>query len=195
MPHVFDPKEIAKLDNPERYLRVNPDAIVSGSGLHTGDKVADIGIGTGFFALAALRLVGPSGFLFGLDISDEMIGAAARKLAGHENVSLIKTDGRTLPLPDGAIDVALMGFVLHEASDKAGILDEVRRILVPGGRVVIIDWDVKKTDKGPPLSDRMAPHQTETALHDCGFTVERIDAPSDYDYCVIATKPARLSRD
>jgi ubiquinone/menaquinone biosynthesis C-methylase UbiE len=111
--------------------------------LEPGESVLDVGCGTGTLAIAAKRQVGPTGTVYGLDASPEMIARAGKKArkAGVE-VVFKKAFAQSLPFPDAQFDVVLTTVMLHHLPRKARqeLAVEMRRILKPGGRVLAIDF-------------------------------------------------------
>lgn len=99
-------------------------------------RVADLGSGTGLFTVAVAPFVKE---VVGVDRSDEMLAAANRRAAGHENVSFEKGDLTELPLKAASFDLALLSLVLHYLPEPLPALREAARILKPGGRLVLVD--------------------------------------------------------
>src|SRR5262249_12445608 len=111
--------------------------------LKPGDSVLDVGCGTGTLAIAAKRQVGPTGVVYGVDASPDMIARADKKArkAGIE-VVFKQACAQSLPLPDAHVDLVLNTVMLHHLPRKARqeLAVEIRRVLKPGGRVLIIDF-------------------------------------------------------
>ena len=103
-----------------------------------GERVLDVGTGTGIVARRAASLVGPSGMVTGLDPSPGML-AVARAMATQEGVMIDWHEGRAeaIPFPDGSFDLALSQFALMFFADRQAALREMRRALVPGGRLAV----------------------------------------------------------
>jgi SAM-dependent methyltransferase len=116
----------------------NPVAVAD---LHEGERVLDLGSGGGIDVLLSARRVGPSGFAYGVDMTDDMLTLARANAvkAGAANVEFRKGEIEALPLPDAAVDVVISNCVINLSTDKAAVLAEMFRVLVPGGRIGISD--------------------------------------------------------
>jgi arsenite methyltransferase len=116
----------------------NPLAV---AGLNEGERVLDLGSGGGIDVLLSARRVGPSGFAYGVDMTDEMLDLARANAAraGAGNVEFLKGDIETVPLPDASVDVVISNCVINLSVDKPAVLAEMFRVLVPGGRIGITD--------------------------------------------------------
>ncbi|UTI63234.1 methyltransferase domain-containing protein [Paraconexibacter antarcticus] len=107
-----------------------------------GEHVLDAGCGPGFFCAELLGEVGPGGQVSGTDLSPQMLALAERRCAGHENATFRPADATELPLVDATVDAAICVQVLEYVPQVHAALSELRRVLRPGGRVVVwdIDW-------------------------------------------------------
>jgi arsenite methyltransferase len=116
----------------------NPIAVAD---LREGDRVLDLGSGGGIDVLLSARRVGPSGFAYGVDMTDEMLTLARANAAraGAANVEFRKGEIENLPLPAASVDVVISNCVINLSTDKPAVLDEIFRVLVPGGRIGITD--------------------------------------------------------
>lgn len=116
----------------------NPTAVAA---LHEGERVLDLGSGGGIDVLLSARRVGPTGFAYGVDMTDEMLELARANAAkaGATNVEFLKGTIEDVPLPDGAVDVVISNCVINLSTDKPAVLAEMYRVLTPGGRIGISD--------------------------------------------------------
>jgi arsenite methyltransferase len=116
----------------------NPTALAE---LKVGEKVLDLGSGGGIDVLLSARRVGPTGFAYGLDMTDAMLELAERnrREAGIENVAFLKGIIEDIPLPANSVDVVISNCVINLSADKGQVLREAYRVLVSGGRFAVSD--------------------------------------------------------
>jgi arsenite methyltransferase len=116
----------------------NPLAVAD---LREGERVLDLGSGGGIDVLLSAGRVGPSGFAYGVDMTDDMLALARQNAAraGAANVEFVKGQIEAVPLPDASVDVVISNCVINLSVDKPAVLAEMFRVLVPGGRIGISD--------------------------------------------------------
>jgi ubiquinone/menaquinone biosynthesis C-methylase UbiE len=189
MPHRFNPKRLASLDNPLRRLLAPPKRTLARLGVKAGDVVIDLGAGSGFFALPASEMVGGEGKVFAVDIEPEAIAIIERKRLerGRKNLRAILSSEEGLGLEDGVGSLALMYTVFHEVGDKARMLGDLRRALRPGGRIAIVEFR-GGASFGPPRSERIGEEEMLSLLTEAGFTNAEIRPWSPSLYAAKALK-------
>ncbi len=116
----------------------NPTAVAD---LRPGERVLDLGSGGGIDVLLSVRRVGPSGFAYGVDMTEEMLALARRNAAaaGATNVAFLRGTIEAVPLPDASVDVVISNCVVNLSTDKPAVLAEAFRVLTHGGRLGISD--------------------------------------------------------
>jgi arsenite methyltransferase len=156
----------------------NPTAVAE---LATGETVLDLGSGGGIDVILSAKRVGPTGTVYGLDMTDEMIALARLNAAqaGVTNVHFLKGVMEQIPLPPASVDVVISNCVVNLSTDKAAVLAETARVLRPGGRLGISD--IVAEDRLAPderaergsyvgcIAGALSKSEFETALKAAGF--------------------------
>ena len=107
--------------------------------VRTGAKALDLCCGTGDWTLALAEAVGTTGEVTGFDFSKNMLKIGKEKLKNHSHVTLIHGNAMELPFPDNSFDYVTIGFGLRNVPDIDKVLNEMHRVVKPGGMVVSLD--------------------------------------------------------
>ncbi|WP_454778619.1 arsenite methyltransferase [Georgenia muralis] len=187
----------------------NPVAVAD---LHPGERVLDLGSGGGIDVLLSARRVGPTGFAYGVDMTEEMLGLARANAAraGATNVEFLQGTIEQVPLPDGAVDVVVSNCVVNLSADKPAVLAEMFRVLAPGGRVGISDvvaedhlTSAERAERGSHvgcIAGALSRTEYTEGLAAAGFTDVAVTftheaAPGMHAAMVRARKPRRTEED
>jgi len=185
----------------------NPTAVAE---LRAGEVVLDLGSGGGIDVLLSARRVGPTGFAYGLDMTDEMLELARLNAteAGATNVEFRKGRIEAIPLPDDSVDVVISNCVINLSTDKATVLAEIARVLRPGGRMgvsdVVADDSLSPADRAERgdfagcFAGALSFSEYQAGLAAVGLTEVAVTATHDvrdglHGAIVRATKPAGWS--
>ncbi|MGH9525015.1 MAG: class I SAM-dependent methyltransferase [Terriglobales bacterium] len=178
-----------RLENPERLKWLPPDRVLALLPLRPGSVVADIGAGTGFFAIPLARAVTGEGRVFAVDLQPGMLDLLRAKLGGDavKTITLVSGSAQATTLADASCDIVFIANVWHELPDYAAALREFRRILKPGGTLAIVDWrpDVEQPP-GPPLDHRIEPGVVRKTLTESRWRVQQAGLIGTYNYYALA---------
>jgi len=146
-------------------------------GLQENNIVADLGAGTGFYSVAAARMV-PKGKVYAVEVQKDFLTTVANKAreAHVNNVETLWGDIEKLggtKLRDSLVDAVIMSNVLFQVEHKDKFLDETKRILKRGGRVLLIDWTAGVSVMGPNAREFIPKNTAKEMLEKKGFAFER----------------------
>lgn len=133
---VFPHQKAGSLLNPVRRLIQSPEAVVRWIGFRGDETVLELGCGPGYFSIA-LRDATPRGRLVLFDLQPEMLQMARTRVGPSGTVTIVAGNAMSLPFPAGTFDAVFISAVLGEVPDRQACLEEVRRVLRPGGRLVV----------------------------------------------------------
>jgi ubiquinone/menaquinone biosynthesis C-methylase UbiE len=182
-----DPKAyIAALEDPQRDAYQKPHEVLQALGIKTGEVIADIGAGSGYFTLRLAHQVGPTGHVYAVDISPDMIRHLHQRVRDVAllNVSpiLAGPDDPLLPQP---VDRFLIVDVWHHIENQAGYLARIRERLKPGGQVIMIDFHKRELPVGPPVEMKIAREDLVRQMATRGFRIAAEHTFLPYQYFLV----------
>ncbi len=120
-----------------------PERVIASLGIEPGDRVADLGSGSGYFTLRLVEAVGPTGKVYAVDVDAAMNEYLRERVkeAGVRNVEVIDGKFEDPLLPDGRIDLIFSANTYHHLQERSTYFRNVQRDLAPGGRIAIIDYN------------------------------------------------------
>lgn len=151
---------VKRLDRPERRRAIPPEDIMQRMVLSRGDTLVDVGAGIGYFSIPLSAKVRD---VLAVDIEPKMLRVLEERAARRRraNIRTLVGDALSLPIPDGCVDRVFMAFVYHEMALPALVLEEMSRVLRPGGRLTVVDFQKWETPFGPPVEERKTPQHVE----------------------------------
>lgn len=171
-----------------------PKANVLQMGLHEGMKVGDFGAGSGHYALAAAAIVGSSGKVYAVDVQEDVLARLKDDAArvGFRNIETIWGDferpGGT-KLKEHALDAIILSNTLFQLDRTEDALQEMRRVLRPGGKLLVVDWAGAYRGMGPS-EDRVVPeHKAEELFIGGGFHKAKSFRGGPHHYSILFTAP------
>ncbi len=188
--HPFDDvkKWTGVFDDPKRDEWQKPNELVGALRLHSGDRVADLGAGTGYFAKTLSAAVGPTGTVFAVEVEPkfvEHLRARAEK-EGTANVVPVLASFDNPRLPAGVMDLVLIVDTYHHFDDRLRYFRDLRRSLAPGGRVAIVDFRKKPLPVGPGLEHKLDRAFVIDEMLQSGYRLaEDLDELLPYQYVLI----------
>jgi arsenite methyltransferase len=186
-----DPKAyIAALDDPARDAEQKPHEVIAALGLKEGERIADLGAGSGYFTFRFARHVGATGRVYAVDISPEMILHLNRQIrvAGLDNVRTILSAPDDPLLPDASVDRVFICNTWHHITGHDQYLRLLAKVLRPQGQVVIVDFQKQPLPVGPPPEMKIAKEEVVREFGQAGFRLLREHTFLPYQYFLVFTR-------
>lgn len=195
--HRFDDAErwAAVFDDPARDEWQKPEAVVEALEVGLGDRVADIGAGTGYFTVRLARAVGEEGRVFAVEIESSLIDHLKARAgeAGLSQVVPVLAEPHDPGLPAAGVDVVLICDTWHHIDHRVRYLDRLAAALAPGGRVAVVDFREGDLPVGPPEGHKLGRDHVVAEFEEAGWhlTDERDILP--YQYFLVFAPPGPTS--
>ena len=178
---------IARLEDPMRDAYQKPQEVVKALKIEEGEVIADIGAGSGYFAVRLARAVGEKGRVYGVDVNPDMIVHLNRRVRdlNLKNVVTVLCAPEDPLLADGSVDRFLICDTWHHIGGHAKYLALLKRMLKPGGQVIMIDFKKAKTPVGPPMELRIDRVDLVREMEANGFQLAAEHTFLEYQYFLI----------
>ena len=177
-------------DDPERDAWQKPDEVIRALKLAPGALVADIGAGTGYFAVRLARAV-PQGRVYGVDTEPDMVRYLTHRAqrAGLGNLTAVAAKPNDARIP-AAVDLAILVDTYHHVPDRERYFRALQKSLRPGGRLAIIDFTLD-SPVGPPKGARIPANKVKQELARAGYELvqEHAFLPNQYFLVFVPGKP------
>lgn len=185
-----DPKAyIAALEDPKRDAYQKPHDVLEALGIREGEAIADIGAGSGYFSFRLGHHVGRTGKVYAVDVSPDMIVAINRRIrdTGASNVVSVLAPADDPLLPDASVDRFFFCNVWHHVEDQPKYLALMKKMLKPGGQIVMIDFHKKDLPLGPPMTMKIAREDLVKQMAQHGFALAKEHTFLPYQYFLVFT--------
>lgn len=180
----------AWLERPEREREEQPSTAIAALDIRRGQTVADVGAGSGYYAVRLAERVGRSGKVFATDIQPEMVTMLQRRVVRDDlpQVEVIRATATNSGLPQNALDLILMVDVYHELANPQAVLRQLRAALKPEGRLVLIEF--RKEDPRVPIREehKMSVADARLELESEGYRFDRVIDVLPWQHILIFTR-------
>jgi ubiquinone/menaquinone biosynthesis C-methylase UbiE len=167
---------------------VTPEKILNQLGLSGGMTAVDLGCGSGGWTIPLAKML-PEGKVFALDLLKSSLSALESKARIERifNIQTVVADvEKKTPISQASSDAVLMTNLLFEVENKKAVLEEGKRILKPGGKILVVDW--KKSANFGPRERAVLPEEIKKIAQEAGFLVKEEFEAGDYHYGIILEK-------
>lgn len=184
--HRFNPDKAANLLSDERKQRLPYGEIMEKLGIDPEDVIADLGAGNGFFAIPMARYLNNT--VYAVDVEPRMMEALKERAEAERitNICYLQSDLASTAIDDHSVDKVLAAFVMHEMPSIEDTLDEIKRIVKPGGAMLFLEWALVETEKGPPLNERISSEDLAAIFEKKGLAVTTLSL-NPANYAIYAT--------
>jgi len=183
-----DPKSyIGALEDPKRDAYQKPQDVMGALGLRPGEVIADIGAGSGYFTFRLAHHVGHTGKIYAVDVSPNMILHINRRIRESKatNVVSILADPDDPLLPDASVNRFFFSNSWHHIENQTKYLSLMKKMLKPGGEIIIIDFHKKELPVGPPMEMKIAREDLIKQMESNGFRLTREHTFLPYQYYLV----------
>lgn len=180
---------IALLEEPQRDAYQKPHDVIVALDLKEGESVADIGAGSGYFALRLAHHVGDKGRVYAVDINPDMIVYMNRRIRDMQlkNIEAILAAPDDPLLMDASIDRFFICNTWHHIANQTQYLALIKKMLKPGGQVIMIDFHKKELPVGPPVEMKIAREDLVLQMETNGFKLAKEHTFLPYQYFLVFT--------
>jgi len=183
----FHPNNADKLISEERKAELQPEKIIEHLNVSNADTVADLGAGPGLFTIPLAKRTERE--VYAVDVEPQMLERIKQTMEKENigNIQCVVSDLENIDLADHSVTRVLNTFMIHEVGDIKRVIDEMKRILNPGGFLLLMDWEAVESEEGPPLEIRIPSEKMEGMLKEKGFETE-LFYPNSEHYVIKAKK-------
>ncbi|TKD70906.1 class I SAM-dependent methyltransferase [Pseudalkalibacillus hwajinpoensis] len=168
----FKPGKADRLLDPKRREIISPEQVIAHLDIKATDHVADFGAGNGYFTLP---LAEATEKVYAVDIEKQMLDLLRKRAAetgGADGIEYVVSSLEEVNLADHVADKAVAAFVIHEVPDLTKAFQEFKRIIKPGQKLLVLEWEAIEMDMGPPLHERISSEKMKKIFEENGLEPE-----------------------
>ncbi|XJZ28904.1 class I SAM-dependent methyltransferase [Bacillota bacterium Lsc_1132] len=167
--HRFNPEKAGKLLDPKRREIISPNTVIKLLDIQSTDTIADLGAGNGYFTVPMAHTTEKE--VFAVDIEPKMLALLKEHAANEHASNIVYLEGNLeeIPLENQSADKALIAFVTHEVPNVVKMIGELKRVMKPSGKILILEWDVVNSESGPPIHERIPSEQLKKEFEENGL--------------------------
>lgn len=169
-------------------------AVLRSAGLGPGMRYADLGCGPlGHFVFPAAEIVGKDGRVYAVDILKSSLASveSRMRIEAYDNISCVWGDFERaggVGVPAGSLHMVTVVNIIEVLLRSANALDEIKRLLVPEGKVLLVDWKRERTAIGPPIEHRVSKEEAELAMTKAGFSLKHAFDAGPYHWAQVFSR-------
>lgn len=185
-----DPKAyIAMLENPQREAEQKPGEVIAALGIKKNETLADIGAGSGYFSFRFAPIVGNGGKIYAVDINPDLILYMNQRIRDMKltNVTTVLSLPGDPLLMDASINRFFICNTWHHIENRPSYIARMKKMLKPGGQIIVVDYMKKALPVGPPPEMKMAREDAIQEMEANGFKLAKEHAFLPYQYFLIFT--------
>lgn len=173
---------------------LDPERVLFQSGLGKNQVVADLGAGSGFYAIASGKIVGDGGSVYVVDIMESSLNhvASEARLKAIRNIKTLRADleqpGAVNSIPSGTVNLVIFANVLHQVKNREKLFDDAYRLLQTGGKILIVEWNEQVGSFGPPAAERITEAEAKQLADKKSFKFSGKLETDRYHYGLIFSK-------
>jgi arsenite methyltransferase len=178
------------LENPQRDAEQKPEEVIAALGIREGETLADIGAGSGYFSFRFARKVGAGGRVYAVDVSADMVLHMNRRIRDMrlKNVVTVLSAPDDPLLMDASINRFFICNTWHHIQNNKQYLALMKKMLKPGGQIVIVDYQKKELPVGQPPEMKLAREDVMRQMESGGFKLAQEYTFLPYQYFLVFTQ-------
>lgn len=165
----FKPSNAGRLLDPKRREFISPEQVLNELDVKAKDHIADLGAGNGYFTMPIAEAAEK---VYAVDIEKQMLDLLRKRVSDKveiDNIDYVVSSLEEINLPNSVADKAVAAFVVHEVPDLTKAFQEFKRIIKPGQKLLILEWEAIEMEMGPPIDERISSAKMKQIFEENGL--------------------------